>query len=286
MTTKAPPPITKAPPPREIPARNIFTIPPWREPDPCCSTPAAPPAASQGRNTTTHVQSAQSAASSSSGPVPVVKTSSVPKAPLTDQSSCASELLMGKDGTGILQCVFTETIRRDIAKHSDPNRNQYILEYLNARNERGEPMGPQKDLGDYTNKEKLSQALHEFILTDIGMRDARQVNLTEYNVAILYLMAHSPQLFLWTRELLKRHRANRDEQMLITKHSAYELLFSYGRRLVSFFRHRGGCHNSHASLLGLSQVDCRCESRFLTFRSASLSAVLLTSMPNIRLSII
>ena len=121
--------------------------------------------------------------------------------------------------------VFTEAIKRDIVKHSDPNKNQYVLDYYEARSERGEPGIPQYPLHTYPDSEVIRNSLREFTMGSQGHRDARQTNLAEYSVAILYLVAHSTALFPWTRELLRRHKSKDDEDILRLKNPTFETLF-------------------------------------------------------------
>ena len=118
------------------------------------------------------------------GPVP---SSTKP----TNQASYATDLLQGNDGTGILHVAFTEAIKRDIAWYSDPTKNQYILKYFDARAERGESAKIEYSMHTYVLETVLENALREFTLASRGHRDARDTNLAEYSVAILYFVSHS-----------------------------------------------------------------------------------------------
>ena len=268
----------RAGPPKKPPP----TTPPWIQHLPHSGSPTA----SQGRNYQPQAPQphVSSAASSSAGPGISSGSSPSPIRP-TNQSSYATKLLEGNDGAGILHEAFTEAIKRDIARYSDLRVNQYILKYYDARTERGEPMIAEYALHTYDTSVVRENAMHEFTLASQGRRDARGTNLAEYSVSILYLVAHSTALFPWTRELLKRHPTKDEEEQLCSQEETYRLLLSYGRSLVYYFRHGGGCRSGHASLLDISQVNHSWEFRLLTFRCPSLLAVLLSCCYKIRLSI-
>ena len=185
--------------------------PPW--------VPHLPPdgtsAASQGRNYPQHTSQPRVSSSASTSAGHGISPGTGPsRARPSNQSSYATQILHGNDGAGILHEAFTEAIKRDIAWYSDPRKNQYVLKYLDARAERGEPGKIEFSLNTYDTATVLANSLHEFTLASRGHRDARNTNLSEYSVAILYLVAHSTALFPWTRELLRRHITKADEDNL------------------------------------------------------------------------
>jgi hypothetical protein len=201
-------------------------------------------AASQGRNYPPHAPQQRVSSSASSSTGHGISSGTAPStAGPTNQSSYATKILQGNDGAGILHEAFTEAIKTDIARYSDPNKNQYILKYYDARAERREPAIAEYPLHTYDTDTVFLNALHEFTLASQGHRDARDTNLAEYSVAVLYFVAHSTALFPWTRELLKRHATRGEEDALKLREETYSSLYSYGRSLVYYLRFGDGCRN-------------------------------------------
>ena len=161
---------------------------------------------SQGRNYQAHVHQTRASSSTS-----FQAGHGIPSEPLpsechpTPQCSYATKILHGNDGEGILQEAFAGAIRRDISRYSHPDNNQYVTDYLQERAQRGEPGMPKYPLHTYDTSEVLRNSLREINFASHGHRDARDTNIAEYSVAMLWLVANSTSLFPWTRELLRRH---------------------------------------------------------------------------------
>ena len=183
-------------------------------------------------------------------------------------------MLHGNDE--LLRDAFAEAVKRDISKYSHYDNNQYILAYRQERKKRGEPEEAKYPLDTYADGDLIRMSLREISFAEQGWRTARDVNIAEYSVAILWMVANSPTLFKWTRELLSRHTRKDEEDKLEAVSETFTHLLSYGRSLVYFFRRGDGKDVGHISLLDLSRVGSNWKFMYFTFRCPSLLAVLLS----------
>ena len=137
----------------------------------------------------------------------------------------------------------------------------------------------------YDTREVKQNSLKEINFTQQGHRSARATNVAEYSVAILWLVANSTSLFPWTRELLRRHPKEDQENVLRRESDTFDNLLSFGRSLVYYFRHGEGVKRGPVSLLDISRIEHSWKFHFFTFRCPSLLAVLLSCCFKTRLSI-
>ena len=87
---------------------------------------------------------------------------------------------------------------------------------------------PKYPMLSYDTSEILRNSLREINFSSHGHRDARDTNIAEYSVAMLWLVANSTSMFPWTRELLRRHTTEEEENALRKSSETFENFFTYG----------------------------------------------------------